>query len=310
MLGLRADYFHFDVDSNVSANSGKASASIVSPKVTMIFGPWSKTEYYFNIGYGFHSNDARGTTIRVDPISGEPVQKVDPLARTKGAEGGIRCSKFKTWQTTFSLFLLDFDSELLFLGDAGITEPSRPSRRVGFEWTNFIKPYRWLTLDASWANSRSRFRDDDPAGNRIPGAVEGIFTAGFNVENLPPKFGPFGHTVGVIKAKNDSGQYQKGAVISNLIAGMYVRRFGGRPLTEDNTVRSEPSTLVNLSLGYKVSSQWNAFVDIFNLFDAKTSDIDYYYTSRLAGEPLQGINDIHTHPVEPLTLRVSITRSW
>ncbi len=63
----RADRFDFDVDAGLAENSGKASDSIASPKFSLVLGPWSKTEFFFNAGSGFHSNDARGTTITVDP---------------------------------------------------------------------------------------------------------------------------------------------------------------------------------------------------------------------------------------------------
>ena len=310
VLGIRADYFEFDVRSNIAANSGTASDSIVSPKATLIFGPWSKTEYYLNYGYGYHSNDARGTTITVDPKTLEPVSKVDPLVRSKGAEIGLRSSYFSKWQTTLSLWRLDFDSELLFVGDAGLTEPSRPSRRTGIEWTNHYRALSWLTIDASYAYSRARFTDVDPAGNRIPGAVEGVFAAGFMIQNLGSRPAANHHTVGVISSPNVPQSYASGSRLSNLMAGVSIRYFGPRPLIEDNSVRSDASTLVNLTLGYRFTDKWNAFLDFFNVFDSRSSDIDYFYTSRLPGEPAEGIDDIHTHPVEPFSVRLSITRAF
>ncbi|MBV5277179.1 TonB-dependent receptor, partial [bacterium] len=70
VAGLRADFYRFDVDSNIAANSGLANAHQLSPKLTAIFGPWHRTEFYLNYGHGFHSNDARGTTLNIDPSSG------------------------------------------------------------------------------------------------------------------------------------------------------------------------------------------------------------------------------------------------
>jgi outer membrane receptor protein involved in Fe transport len=66
VAGLRADFYRFDVDGNFPENFGNRSDSIVSPKLSFIFGPWARTEYFLNWGRGFHSNDARGTTITVD----------------------------------------------------------------------------------------------------------------------------------------------------------------------------------------------------------------------------------------------------
>ena len=308
LFGLRADYYRFDVASNIEVNSGKVDDSILSPKLGLIFGPWNKTEFYFNFGYGFHSNDARGTTIRLDPVTGEPVERVDPLVRSKGGEFGTRTSYFRNWQSTFSLWLLDFDSELLFVGDAGITEPSRPSRRTGFEWDHHFKPYPWLTVEMNLAYSRARFRDSDPAGDRIPGAVEGVFTTGIWLDGLPIRGNPFKHTVGVLSTKR-SGELAD-SFWGRTIIGFHLRYFGPRPLIEDNSVRSDSSTLANLSVGYRISKNWNAFLDVFNLFDSKSSDIDYFYASRLPSEPLGGIDDIHTHPVEPISFRFSLTANF
>ena len=71
---------------------------------------------------------------------------------------------------------------------------------------------------------------------------------------------------------------------------------------------------MNARVGYKCRGgfmdNWRLFVDVFNLFNAKVSDIDYYYTSRLPGEPPEGINDIHTHPQEPFEVRVTLNMNF
>ena len=129
LAGLRADGYRFRVDSDNPQNSGMASASLVSPKLGLVLGPWSDVEYFVNYGHGFHSNDARGATISVDPSSGAPVERVSPLVRAKGGEVGLRAAPRKGLQTSIALWRLDIDSELLFVGDAGSTEPAEPSRR-------------------------------------------------------------------------------------------------------------------------------------------------------------------------------------
>jgi hypothetical protein len=123
VVGARADYYRDNVRSNNDANSGTATASIANPKLALIFGPWAKTEYYVNAGGGFHSNDARGTTITVDPKSGDPVDRSPPLVRSKGYEVGARTSIIPGLQTSLSVYRLNFDSELIFQGDAGTTSP-------------------------------------------------------------------------------------------------------------------------------------------------------------------------------------------
>ncbi len=134
--GLRGDAFHADVSSDRAENSGTRSDFLLSPKLSLVLGPWSRTEVYVNLGAGYHSNDARGATIRVDPRSGEPAEPVDPLVRATGADVGFRTSALEGLQTSVTLFVLDLDSELLFVGDAGGTEAGRPSRRTGIEIAN------------------------------------------------------------------------------------------------------------------------------------------------------------------------------
>jgi hypothetical protein len=281
IVGMRGDLYQVDVDASDPANSGAQTATRPSPKLSLAFGPWARTEVYVDYGWGFHSNDARGATITRDPSTGEPAEQVDPLVRARGKELGVRTLAAPGLHATAALWELDIDSELLFVGDAGTTEPSRPSRRRGVELTTELAPRRWLKLDASYAYSRARFTDDDPAGDRIPGAVEGVFSGGVAVDELDRWSG-----------------------------SLRVRWFGQRPLVEDDSVRSRASTLVTGDVAFRVRPGWKVQASIFNLLDAEVADIDYHYTSRLPGEPLEGVDDIHTHPSAPRTFRLSLVASF
>lgn len=276
-IGLRGDLYRFEVDGQDPLNNGSDVAGLVSPKAGVVIGPFRGTEFYANAGYGYHSNDARGATITRDPNSGEPVDRVTPLARARGAEAGVRTVAIPHLQSTFTLWTLALDSELLFVGDAGTTEASRPSRRTGVEWTNYYRPMRWLTFDADLSWSRARFTDDAPEGARIPGAVATVASLGVTVEPTHRVFG-----------------------------SVRLRYFGPRPLIEDDSVRSEATRLVNAQAGYQVRRGLRVAVDVFNLTNARASDIDYFYTSRLPGEPEEGVDDIHFHPALPRTARVSL----
>ena len=281
VLGARADSYRFDVKSDNPANSGKAHDSIANPKLNLIFGPWAKTEYYVNLGGGFHSNDARGSTITVDPKSGDPADKVAPLVRSKGYEVGARTSLVPGLQTSLSIYRLDFDSELIFAGDAGTTQAGRPSTRTGFEFASYYKLQDWLTVDADIAFARARFRDADPVGQRIPGSVEGVASFAFAVDNVGPYFG-----------------------------ALQFRYFGPRPLIEDNSVRSKSTATFNGRIGYKFNKDVRVELEGFNLTNRQASAIDYYYTSRLPGEPAAGVNDTHFHPIESRSFRVSVSANF
>ncbi len=278
IVGVRYDQYHFDVSSSVPGNSGKVNDSITSPKFSLIFGPWAKTELFVNWGEGFHSNDARGTTITVDPKTLMPAAAVTPLVRARGEELGLRSEIVPGLQSSLVFWQLRLGSELVFVGDAGTTEPSRPSLRRGIEWNSHWIVNPRLLVDLDLAVSRAHFTDDDPAGNRIPGAIDRVASLGIAVNDLGPWFGAF-----------------------------QLRYFGPRPLIEDNSQRSKSTTLANLRSGYKFSPRWKVALDVFNLFDRKASDIDYFYTSRLRGEPAAGVDDIHFHPVEPRTLRLTLS---
>jgi hypothetical protein len=157
------------VESDLPANTGTASASILSPKLSLIFGPWSGTEVYASAGRGFHSNDARGATSRVDVSSGEALDPVVPLVPSLGAEVGLRATPRPGWRSTFALWTVELDSELRFVGDDGSTEPSDASRRVGVTWANFYRVTPRLTADLDISFTRARFLDVDPDRTGSPG---------------------------------------------------------------------------------------------------------------------------------------------
>jgi hypothetical protein len=275
--GVRFDAYHFRVNSNDPANSGTHTAGIVSPKLGVVFGPWRGTEIYAITGGGFHSNDARGATMTEDPVTHERAERVTPLVRATGAEVGARTVVIPHVQSTIAVWMLDLASELVFSGDAGTTEAGRPSRRTGVEWGNYWSPNRWLTVDADLAFSSARFTDLDPVGNHIPGAAGAVVSLGAALQS------PHG-----------------------LFGDLRLRYFGPRPLIEDGTVQSRSSRIVNGQAGYRFSQGVRLGLDIFNLFNSQASDIDYYYASRLPGEPLGGVLDIHTHPVTQRTARVNL----
>ena len=283
VLGAREDYFHNDVDSNLAINSGIAIGRQFSPKAAIIFGPWDKTELYLNVGRGFHSNDARGTTIRVDPKNPENAATTERvLVAAQGVEVGARTEFFPGLQTSLAIYQLNYDSELLFAGDAGSTEDTgRPSRRIGFELSNYYKLASWLTVDADVAYARARYRNDDAVGQFIPGSVEGVASLALTVDHVGPWFG-----------------------------AVQLRYFGPRPLIEDDSVRSKATGTINARIGYKISPKLRVALEVYNLTNRGDSAIDYYYQSRLPGEPAAGTMDVHFHPIESRSLRLSLIANF
>jgi outer membrane receptor protein involved in Fe transport len=292
VAGIREDFYNARVNSDRAENSGTTNDQITSPKLNFIFGPFAKTEYFINYGQGFHSNDARGTTITVDPTNPtaqNPPQKVPALVKSKGAEVGVRTEAISGLQSSLSLWRLELASELVFAGDAGTTEASRPSLRRGIEWSNRYIPKPWLIVDLDLSVSRAQFTDSDPAGNYIPGAIDRVASLGMTL--------------------NDFGRWS--------FSG-HLRYFGPRPLIEDNSVRSQSSTLVSLRTSYKLDKRLRLNFDVFNLFNRQAKDIDYFYCSRLSTDSAAstcsdgrtGVDDIHFHSAEPRSIRVALTGNF
>ncbi len=202
------------------------------------------------------------------------------LVRAQGAELGVRSEIIPGLQTAFSVYRLDFDSELVFVGDAGNTEAGRPSRRTGFEFSNYYKPNRWLTVDADIAFAKARFKDTDPVGQRIPGSVEGVASVALAVDHLGPYFG-----------------------------ALQLRYFGPRPLVEDNAVRSQKTVTLNGRVGYKINPKLKIELEGFNLLNTRASAIDYVYTSQLRGEA-SPVDDVHFHPIESRSFRVTLVANF
>jgi outer membrane receptor protein involved in Fe transport len=285
IAGLRADGARFRVDSrHLAANSGRSSDSQLSPKLSLIAGPWAKTEVFVNAGRGLHSNDARGTTARIDPKSGDPVDSVPGLVASRGLEVGLRSEWLPGLTTSLALWTLDFDSELVYVGDAGATEASRPSKRRGVEWNNRWAPLPWLLVDADLAWTHARFRGVDPAnpaaGDRIPNSIDKVAS--------------------VVLSAHDLGPWS---------ASLQWRYLGSGPLIEDNSVRAPSALTANLRLGYRVDARTELTLDLFNLADRRVNDISYYYDSRLPGEAA-AVADRHLHPAEPRTLRLTLAHRF
>jgi outer membrane cobalamin receptor len=268
IVGLRADHYRFKA-------GGSASDTLLSPSLNLVFGPWKSSELYLNYGQGFHSNDARGVVAPENPATG--------LVRSRGMELGLRTEVIPKMQTALSLYRLDFDSELSYVGDEGTTEAGAPSRRLGIEFSNYYKPVKWLSIDFDAAFARARTQDAASGQDRIPGAVEGVGQLAITASQL----GRNGAWEGALR----------------------LRYFGPRPLIEDNSVRSHASTTLNGRIGYRIAKDLRLELEGFNLANKRVSSIDYYYASQLRGEAAPR-EDIHFHPLESRSFRLTLIKNW
>ena len=313
-VGWRGDYYAAGVTSLFNAdNSGRVDASLGSPKFRLVLGPFNQTEFFLGAGYGMHSNDARGATTTEDPSDSATKLSPSPLlVRTRGAEVGVRSKIIPGLDSSFSVFILDQDSEILFSGDAGDTEATRASRRYGFEWTNHYRPRSWIDIDTDLAMTHARFRGTDSEQAAVYASLAGCPEAqignapGNYIPNAPPMVASAGIMLG-----EKTGWF----------GGVRWRYLAASPLTEDNAFRSSATSIFNGRLGYRADNGWRIQLDVLNLFDAQANQITYAYGSLLKTDTLynlctggvapaavcrNGVMDYVLHPVEPLTFRLTV----
>jgi outer membrane receptor protein involved in Fe transport len=314
-LGWRGDYYEAHVFSIFDGNnSGSVNAGIGSPKFTMALGPFNKTEFFVGAGEGMHSNDARGATITEEPT--DPAAKISAsplLVRTKGTEVGVRTKIVPNLESSLSVFLLDQDSEIIFNGDAGDTSASRQSRRNGVEWTNRYRPASWIDVDADLAVTRARFLGFDSDQGAIYASLAGFPQA--QVGNAPGNYIPNAPAV-VASAGITLGEK------TGPFGTLRWRYLGSSPLTEDNAFRSPPTSIFNARIGYRADNGWRIQLDALNLFNTKANQITYAYGSLIKSDSLynlcypvqtvpaavcqNGVMDYVLHPVEPLSIRLTV----
>ena len=272
--GFRFEGSNFDVNARNPKNSGGGQDTIVLPKFGLAYAINKSVEIYYNYGEGFHSNDVRGVVATINPLSGEPVDSIPLYATQRGQEVGVRLEDWRNLFFTLTAFELISDSELVFVGDAGSTEPAAGSKRYGLETALFWSLGGHWRFDINSAFVRSRYTDVNDGERYVPNAQKRVASAGIEYSSV-------GHGFDM---------------------GARCRHFGNTPLVEDNSVRGKSTTLCNLLTTYAVNA-WQISAEIINVFDRKAADIAYWYGSRTASETMV-IDDVHYHPVVPRTFRL------
>lgn len=287
--GLRWDSLRASVSPQAgqfnSDNGGDASETQVSPKLGVVLGPYGDTEFYANWGRGFHSNDARGTTARINAQDGSAVDRIPLIAKATTSEIGVRTQPLPHWFSSLTLWQVILDSELVYIGDEGVTEPKGGSRRHGIEWSNFYS-HDGLILDADLALSYARFTEASNGGKHVPNAIP--VTASF-------------------AATHDLG--------GSWFGGLRLRYLGAYPLEETGKEKSSPFWITNLKLGYRYDKNLQFSLDVLNLFNSKANDIEYFGAACSGSEGAacgggSGIDGRLVHPLEPRMLRLGMRVSF
>ena len=309
-LGLRGDYFTFDVDDHLEGTpaplphvSGYAQEAILSPKANLVFSPSSALDLFVNVGSGFHSNDARAVVqgrrvddllrvyqrqnLTVDEIDNAlTAQHLDPsqasigtLPRALGSEFGLRFRLADRLLVSTAAWLLDLENEYVYVGDGGFTELSGRSRRYGIDLETRLSITPWLSADTDINLSRGRMVDEPAGEDAIPLAPRLTATGGFTM----------------IHPGGFEGSFR------------YIH-IGDRPANETGSVLARGYSLFNVLAAYRIGDVKLSLV-LENLFNTEWNEAQFDTESRLIGEATS-VSELHFTPGNPRSLRIGVSYSF
>ncbi|HMV66549.1 MAG TPA: TonB-dependent receptor, partial [Myxococcota bacterium] len=267
--GVRYDLYTFGVSDALGVDgSGVERAGRVSPKVNLVVTPTRFLDLFGNLGRGFHSNDARGVVLGVDPV--------DPLTPSTGYEGGVRLHHDRWGQVALVGWGLDLQGETVWVGDEGTTELNGPTRRFGFEGSLRATPLPWLLLDLDATVTKAAYVGNAGNGDAVALAPPFTLTGGVGIE----------HPLGVS-------------------AGLRLKHLAPRPAVEDRSLMAEGWTILDLQAGYRWRFV-EVGLQVNNVIGSPWKEVQFATESRLAGEPAP-VQDLHFTPGWPRTFLGTLT---
>lgn len=266
---LRVDYFDFQYNDFLQTNyeTQSENKAILSPKLNFLYNYSENLQAYLKTGKGFHSNDTRVVVAQ----NGNEI-----LPASYGFDVGFIWKPIPELVINTAYWQLYLEQEFVYVGDAGIVEPSGKTRRQGIDVSIRYQPLKWLfwNLDTNYTHARAT---EAPNGeDYIP---------------LAPDF----TVASSLNAQFDNGFY----------GGIKLRHLKDRPANEDNSIIAEGYTVFDLNLGYN----WKSLgfgVQIQNLFDVDWNETQFATESRLQNET-QSVEEIHFTPGVPFFAKASIT---
>ena len=309
-LGLRGDYLTFNVMDHLDRSdfpgnglphaSGYAQSGIISPKLNLVWSPLEYLDIYVNSGTGFHSNDARDVVIsaRINEIIHTGTQQgltqeeidqqladrfMDPehadmktLPRAVGTELGLRLNLGNRVLLSAAGWYLNLEEELVYVGDAGTTEISGESRRIGADVEIRAQLADWI-----WGDVDVNFAD-----GRYPGEPEGA-----NYIPLAPRL----TAQGGVNFQHPSG----------FDGALRFRYLADRPANEDNSVVATGHTLLNAVLGYRLK-KFRIFAQVENILNMEWNEAQFDTESRLYDEP-EPVSELHYTPGNPFNVQIGLS---
>ncbi len=279
VIGLRYDTQY---GSDTGTNQGTAGSHLLQPKGSLIFRPSESTEFYLSAGRGFHSDDLRGVTAAQRAgVSAAPL-----IARQSGEEIGVRQDFTHSFTMTFALYSLSAESETTYDPDAGVDSAGPASRRRGFELNLTYQALHWLEFYGSYSANHARFTSpfDDGTGH-----------VGLFLPNAPFATGSFN-----VYVKN----------LGDWSGSLGYRYLSGYPLSADDAVKGHGYGEWSAGAHYDIGRGWSAGLGLYNLLNKKADAAEFWYVDRLSGEPPQGVADVHVHPLEGRTARLTWAKKF
>ena len=279
VLGLRYDTQY---GSDSGTNQGTAGSHLLQPKGSLIFRPAESTEFYLSAGRGFHSDDLRGVTAaQRTGASAAPL-----IARQSGEEIGVRQDFTHSFTMTLALYSLSAESETTYDPDAGVDSAGPASRRRGFELNLTYQALRWLEFYGSYSVNHARFSSpfDDGTGH-----------VGLFLPNAPSATGSFN-----VYVKN----------LGDWSGSLAYRYLSGFPLSADDKVKGHGYGEWSADARYDIGRGWSVGLGLYNLLDKKADAAEFWYIDRLSGEPPRGVADVHVHPLEGRTGRLTWAKKF
>jgi TonB-dependent Receptor Plug Domain/CarboxypepD_reg-like domain len=269
---LRFDYFKFDYQDKLSSTykTQTENKTKFSPKLNFIYSQNSNLQFFLKSGFGFHSNDARVVVAQTG-------KKILPTAF--GSDLGTIFKATPKLIVNSALWLLNLQQEFVYVGDAGIVEPSGKSRRMGWDLGLRYQLNNYLFLDADANYTYARSIDEPKRQDYIPLAPAFTSTGGLSVN----------------KYKGFSG-------------ALHYRYLKNRPANEDNSIIAKGYMVTDLNVNYQFKN-FTFGISAENIFNTKWNETQFATESRLQNET-NSVEEIHFTPGIPFYLKGKFTYSF
>jgi outer membrane receptor protein involved in Fe transport len=271
--GLRLEHFNFNYQDALQTTfeTQSQTATALLPKLNFDYEVNNNVKVYLRNGIGLHSNDTR---VVLENSADEI------LPKSYGSDLGTIWKASDNLVVNGALWYLYLEQEFVYVGDAGIVEPSGETERYGFDIGLKYQLTDYLFLDSNLNYAHARAINEPVGANFIPLAPEFTSTGGISLKN-----------------------YKK------FNAGLRYRYIGDRAANEDNSIVAEGYFVADLNVNYDLTNNLRLGIAVQNLFDVDWNETQFATESRLANEA-QSVEEIHFTPGTPFFIRGSIQYSF